>query len=252
MSKVTDRLTDQNVINLALQQFEAEKRKKLPSVVVSLTSQGKVYPETHPLRAGTIEMRYMTAYDEDILTNSSYMKQGILFDKLLEAIILTPVKVNEIAEVDKFGLILNARILAYGADYDVVVKDPKTGNELKRTINLSNVLKSKPITLQPDKNGEFVYQVDNSTTLKYKLLINESTTTVSDLLKKIITQINDTRDPAAIENFIRYEFLAMDAKRFRKHIQEVTPDLDLTVEIEGEDGSTFSTGFPIGPELFWF
>lgn len=252
MSKVTDRLGDQNVINLALQQFEAEKRKKLPSVIVSLTSQGKVYPETHPLRGGNIEMRYMTAYDEDILTNASYMKQGILFDKLLEAIILTPVKITDIAEVDKFGLIINARILAYGADYDVIVKDPKTGNELQRTINLSNILKPKPVTLQPDKNGEFDYRVNDSITLKYKLLVNTPTTTVSDLLKSIITQVNDTRDPLAIENFIRYEFLALDAKRFRKHVQEITPDLDLNVEIEGEDGSTFTTGFPIGPELFWF
>lgn len=251
MSKVTDRLSNQDVINLARQQYETDKRKKLPSVVVALTSLGQIYPEKHPLRAGTIEMRYMTAYDEDILTNSSYMKQGILFDKLLEAIILTPIKISDIADVDKFGLILNARILAYGPDYEVVVKDPQTGNELNRTINLSSI-KPKPINLQPDKNGEFDYQIDNSVSIKFKLAVSNTTNTVSDLLKTIITQVGESRDSDIIDNFIRYEFLALDAKRFRKHVQEMTPDLDLTVEIEGEDGSTFKTGFPIGPELFWF
>ena len=95
------------------------------------------------------------------------MKQGILFDKLLEAIILTPIKISDIADVDKFGLILNARILAYGPDYEVVVKDPQTGNELNRTINLSSI-KPKPINLQPDKNGEFDYKVNDDITLTSK------------------------------------------------------------------------------------
>ena len=84
MSKVTDRLENQGIINLARQQFESEKRSKLPSVIVSLASAGKIYPKNHVLRDGIIEMRYMTAYDEDVLTNASYIREGVVFDKLLE------------------------------------------------------------------------------------------------------------------------------------------------------------------------
>ena len=81
MSKVTDRLDSQNIINLARQQYENQQKSKLPSIIVPLASAGKLYPADHILREGKVEMRYMTAYDEDILTNMSYIKNGVVFDK---------------------------------------------------------------------------------------------------------------------------------------------------------------------------
>lgn len=252
MTKVTDRLDNQNLINLARQQFEADKRKKLPSEIVTLASGGKIYPADHVLRSGQVEMRYMTAYDEDILTNTSYIKNGVVFDKLLESIILTDVPINEIAEADRFGLIIHARILAYGADYPVTVQDPKTENIISRTINL-RTLTHKPFNLQPTDNGEFEYQVNSDTVIYFKYPNKEvESLKVSEYLKTIITQVNDSRDEAVIDDFIRYRFLSQDAKPFRKFVTENEPGLNLNVEIEGEDGSTFTSRFPIGPELFWF
>ncbi len=252
MTKVTDRLDNQNLINLARQQFEEDKRKKLPSELVSLTSGGKIYPIDHVLRSGQVEMRYMTAYDEDILTNASYIKNGVVFDKLLESILLTDVKVNEIAEADRFGLIIHARILAYGAEYAVTVEDPKTNNVISRSINL-RTLTPKPFTLQPNDNGEFEYRINTDATIYFRYPNKEvESLKVSDYLKTIITQVNDSRDEAVIDDFIRYGFLSQDAKPFRKFVSENEPGLNLNVEIEGEDGSTFTSRFPIGPELFWF
>ena len=252
MSKVTDRIDNQNIINLARQQFETQKRSKLPSVIVPLASGGNIYPVDHVLRVGTVEMRYMTAYDEDILTNSTYIKNGVVFDRLLESVIMTDVAVSDIAEADRFGLIINARILAYGPEYAVTVTDPKTKNILNRVIDLRK-LTFRPFTLKPNDAGEFEYQVSSDTTIWFKYPNKDvETDTVSDYLKNIITQVNDSRDATAIEDFIRYEFFAADAKQFRKFVSENTPGLNLIVEFEGEDGSTFSAGFPIGPELFWF
>jgi hypothetical protein len=88
MSTHTNKI-DSNIIEIAKQRYESKQRSKLPSIIVSLASAGKIYPESSPLRAGQIEMRYMTAYDEDILTNTSYIKNGVVFDKLLESIIVT-------------------------------------------------------------------------------------------------------------------------------------------------------------------
>ncbi len=252
MSKVTDRIDNQNIINLARQQFETQKRSKLPSVIVPLASAGKIYPIHHALRCGTVEMRYMTAYDEDILTNSTYIKNGVVFDRLLESIIMSDVAVSDIAEADRFGLIINARILAYGPEYAVTVSDPKTKNMLNRVIDLRK-LTFRPFTLQPDDSGEFEYEINSDTTIRFKYPNKDiESETVSEYLKNIITQVKDSRDPETINEFIRYEFFAADAKRFRKFVTENMPGLNLTVEFEGEDGSTFSAGFPIGPELFWF
>lgn len=252
MSKVTDRLDNQQIIDLAKKQYETQQRSKLPSVIVQLPSGGNVYPKNHPLRSGTIEMRYLTAYDEDILTNSSYIKNGVLFKKLLESIILTPVEVDEISSVDQFALIINARILAYGPDYAVTVIDPSTKNPLQRVVNLAK-LKAKPFSLVCDDAGEFEYKVNSEYVLKFKFPYDEiEYETVSSYLKAIITQVNDSRNPSDIETFIRYHFMSIDAKPFRKYVADNTPGLDFNVEFEGENGSTFTATFPIGPELFWF
>ena len=252
MSKLTERLENQGIINLARQQFESEKRSKLPSVIVPLASAGKIYPKNHVLRDGIIEMRYMTAYDEDILTNSSYIKNGVVFDKLLESIILTPISINEIAEADRFGLIISARILAYGHEYHVTIEDPSTKNTIERVIDLRE-LKPKSFTLESNDDGEFEYIVNDGYTIYYRYPTKETESeTVSEYLRNIITQVNEDRSQSSIDEFIRYQFMSIDAKKFRKFVAENSPGLDLTVTIEGEDGSTFKTGFPVGPQLFWF
>ena len=253
MSKVTDRYDQQNIINLARQQYETDRRKKLPSIIVPLVSAGKVYPQSNPMRQGTVEMRHMTAYDEDILTNTTYIKSGVVFDKLLESIILTPIAIKDICDVDKLGLILNARISAYGSEYNVIVKDPETGNSLNRTIDL-NSIQSKPYNKEADENGEFEYKINDSYTLKYKLygISTTDTTSIIGYLKSIITQVNSTRNKSDIDEFIQYDFLANDSRIFRKHVVDNTPELDLMIDFEGENGSTFQAGFPFGPDLFWF
>ena len=252
MSKMTDRLSNQDIVTLAKKQYETEKRSKLPSVIVPLCSKGLVYPELHPLRAGSVEMRYMTAYDEDILTNISYRTNGIVFDKLLESIIISAIDVKDISIVDKFGLIINARILAYGAEYPVSVTNPVTKKTYQRVIDLKT-LTIKDFTLIPDVNGEFDYKVNDEYSLKFKFSSDDSTSgTVSEFLTKTITQINDSRNATDIENFIRYDFLSFDAKKFRTYVSNNTPGIDLMIEFEGEEGDTFKSLFPVGPELFWF
>lgn len=253
MTQFSDQLDKQTLINLARNKYDVAQRSKLPSVVVKLTSGGKIYPESHPLRSGTIEMRHMTAYDEDILTNVSYIREAILFDKLLEAIIVSPIDIADISPVDKDGLIVNARILAYGSDYPVQVTDPKTGVSLNRIIDLKNI-QPTPFELQSDANGEFSYELSPTRHIKfsYQHFEIKDDTKISDLLQNIITQVGDTRKSEDIENFIRYEFLAGDAKQFRNYVGKHKPTLDLTYEFEGEAGDTFRAGFQLGTNLFWF
>ena len=76
MATHTDRYNNENLINVAKQKYETSQRSTLPTEIVYLPSKGIIYPKTSPLREGKIEMRYMTAYDEDILTNQSYLQDG--------------------------------------------------------------------------------------------------------------------------------------------------------------------------------
>jgi hypothetical protein len=252
MAKLTDRYENKNLINLAKNKYEQKQKSGIPAEIVTLTSQGKVYPETSPLRSGKIEMRYMTAYDEDILTNNSYITEGVVLDKLLEALIVTDIDINEIAQVDKDGLVLNARILSYGADYNVQVTDPKTKNVIKRTIDLSKI-KTKTIDIESDERGEFLYETE-SLQIKFKFPTStqsNKTKTISEYLSNSITEINGKRKQSEIDQFIRYEFLVKDSKQFQNYIIENTPSIILEYEFEGEDGGAFTAGFPIGPDFFW-
>jgi hypothetical protein len=257
MSRTTDRINSpQNLINLAREQFEAQQRSQLPSIVIELPSKGKTYPQTHPLSDGIVEMRYPTAYDEDILTNSSYIKQGVVIDRLIESLCITKFDINDLIVADKEKLILSARILAYGPEYPVVVKDPKTKNDLNRIVDLHKITSSE-LTLDSDENGEFEYEIDETTKLKFilptaKILNNLSDDhAISDLLNGIIREVNGDRNVESIKTFTRYQFLSEQSKQFRRYVGDHTPKIDTTYEFEGEDGGTFAAGFQFGPDLFW-
>jgi len=95
-----------------------ENKFSIPTEVVDLPSQGLVYPETSPLSEGKIEMKYMTAKEEDILTNQSYIQKGTVLDELIKSLIQTPgVKYEDLVVGDKNALLVAARILGYGKDY---------------------------------------------------------------------------------------------------------------------------------------
>ena len=77
----------------------------LPTEEVTLPSKGLLYPEGSPLRSGKITMKYMTAKEEDILTNQNYIKNGTVIDKLLQSLIVDMTKVEDLLIGDAFLLI---------------------------------------------------------------------------------------------------------------------------------------------------
>jgi hypothetical protein len=261
MTQVTNRLSKQDIINIAKRDYEASQRSMLPSEIVNLPSKGQLYPESSPLRNGQLEMRYMTAYDEDILTNASYIKEGVVLDKLIDSLIVTPgITISDIAQVDRDALLIQARILSYGAEYPVIVTDPSTGQTTNKTVDLTQ-LTHKPFDLQSDENGEFSYRVQILTQtydIKFAFLSIEQTkkisenNTISDLLKNMIRQVDDSRDAQDIESFIRFKFLAREAKQFRTYVFDNMPGVNLEYTFQGETGGTFSAGFQIGSDFFWF
>ena len=109
-----------------------------PSELIDLPSGGKIYDKTSPLSSGQIEIKYMTAREEDILTSQNLIKKGVVVDKLLEALILTDgISLNDLLLGDKNAIMVASRILAYGAEYTTQIIDPDTNEKIKFTFDLS-------------------------------------------------------------------------------------------------------------------
>ena len=260
MTKISTRVADQNLVELAKQNYEKKQVSKIPGVLVNLPSAGQVYPSTNVCHEGVLEMRYMTAFDEDILTNASYIREKVLWDKLLEALVITPgFNVKTLIEADKEWLIISARIHGYGAEYPVTVKDPD-GNILNRVVQL-NKLMPPPCELQSDENGEFEYDIDENWKLKYRYLpasvLNNipEDAAISYFLEQSVREVNGNRDPHFIHNFLKLQMSPIESRTFRKHIQQTTPVVNLSYEFiyttkEGKE-EAFHSGFQLGPDFFW-
>ena len=96
----------------------AEDKRRFPTEVVDLPSKGLLYSKDSPLASGTIELKYMTAKEEDILTSRNLIQKGIVLDKLLESVIVDEkVSLDDLLLGDKNAIMIATRVLGYGKDY---------------------------------------------------------------------------------------------------------------------------------------
>ena len=97
---------------------------QFPSEVIDLPSEGKLYPEGSPLREGKLELKYMTAKEEHILTSQNLIKKGLVIDQLLNSLIINHgITTKDLYLGDKNAIMVAARILAYGPEYRVSIDD---------------------------------------------------------------------------------------------------------------------------------
>jgi hypothetical protein len=243
---------------------------KIPTETVTLPSKGLLYPETSPLAKGELEMKYMTAKEEDILTNSNYLKNGTVIDKLLQALIVTPIDYNELLIGDKNAVLIAARVLGYGKDYSFKYTNPN-GQEAETTVDLSK-LEDKVVDESLFKRGsnEFQFTLPHSGNLiTFKLLthgdeqkieaeikglkkINPNTTTdITTRLKHMITSVEGKRDQKDIREFVDTYLLAKDAKALRDHYNKVSPDINMIFKPEDENYTGEGINIPISLNFFW-
>ena len=143
---------------------EAKKTEhKFPSEVIDLPSGGKPYGSDSPLKDGKLELKYMTAKEEDILTSQNLIKKGVVLDKLLDSLILTPgVDSRSLIIGDKNAVMVAARILAYGPEYSAEITNPVTGVSFKYEFDLSAYEgENIRIAFHYVGNDSFVLQTDS-------------------------------------------------------------------------------------------
>lgn len=243
-----------------------ESKFKLPTETVELPSKGLLYPEDSPLAKGEIEMKYMTAKEEDILTNTNYISNGTVIDKLLQSLIVTEgVDYNQLLIGDKNAIMVAARILSYGKDYTFTYNDEEV------TVDLSE-LNSKEIDyskLESRKN-EFEFNLPaTGNVVTFKLLTHgdektidreitglkkinkESSPEVTTRLKHMITSVNGLREAKDIREFVDGFLLAKDARALREEYNNINPDVNLTFDYEGINGVEEGVNMPINLNFFW-
>ena len=249
-----------------------EQTQQFPTEEVTLPSKGLPYPEESLLNKGVIEMKYMTAREEDILTNQNLIQNGTVIDKLLQSLIITPCDYNELLIGDKNAILVAARILGYGQDYTFKYTNPNTGEEENVTVDLTKsndkVLNDSLIvngknefefTLPTSKipvTFKFLTQNDENkiaSELKGLKKINKgSSNELTTRMKYLITSVNGDYEKKTIREFVDGNFLARDARALRDYISKSMPDIDLTYDIEFEDGSVVENiTLPISINFFW-
>lgn len=240
-----------------------EKQYDFPTEEVELPSKGLVYSKENPLSSGKVTMRYMTALHEDILTNQNYIRNGTVIDKLLSSLIVSNVDYNDLVVGDKNAIMIAARVLGYGKNYEFTHEGQLV------TIDLTKI-ENKEFNPEKENVNEFEYVLPTTgIKLVYKLLNNhddkliqaeikglkklnkESNASLSTRLKYMILSFNGETEKSKIHKFVDNQFIARDSKAFRKHLRDTQPDVHLMFSHEGINGVEEDVEIPITTTFFW-
>jgi hypothetical protein len=253
------------------------QKSKFPTEIIDLPSKGLLYPLDNPLSQGQIEMKYMTAKEEDILTSQSYIKTGVVLDKLFRALIIgngEGVKVNysDLIMGDKNAIMIAARVLGYGKDYEATINTP-SGGKITEVIDLTTLMdKEFDVSLITPHQNEFEFELPASKRIiKFKILNQKDQQNIEEELKGLkkinkggldaslstrlmhcITAIDGDTSRASIRNFVNFEFLARDSRSFREHLKQIQPDIDFKISCwDDETNESFEVDLPININFFW-
>jgi hypothetical protein len=241
-----------------------EQTTKFPTETIELPSEGILYPADSPLASGKLEMKYMTAKEEDILTNQNYIKQGIVIDKVLQSLITTKIDIDDLLIGDKNAIIVASRVLGYGKDYSFMYKGQEVTVDLS---TLENKYLDKSLMIGGKNEFEFILpHTENKVTFKLltekdqkaidrdlaglKKISPNSSAEVSTKLRHTLLSVNGNYDKKDINDFIDNHLLAKDSRELRKYILSVSPDVDLTTMVN-INGVEEDIDIPIGLNFFW-
>lgn len=239
-----------------------------PTETIDLPSKGIFYPEGSPLRGGQIELYYMTAKHEDILTSPNLIQKGVVLDRFMDAIIATKgVKTTDLLVGDLNAVMVAARILGYGKDYDVSLECPSCGKVTEQQVNLAELgvtnepseasLKEFKIVLPLSKAEVVVKLLTRGDELTIEKEVKSLKKINSDVeaeattrLKAMIVSVNGDSSKPTIWNFVD-NLLVRDARYLREKYRSMVPDINFNVQLDCSCGSADQARLPIGANFFW-
>ena len=239
---------------------------KFPTEMVELPSKGYFYVDGHPLAKGKVEVKYMTAKEEDILTSQNLIQQGLVIDKLLQSLIVDKsIKLDDMLIGDKNAIMVAARVLGYGKDYQFTYDDEEQSVDLSTLepveLDFSKFTKGKnEFNFKlPNSEREIVFklltqkdenEVDSELVARKKLNKHQSTE-LTTRMKKMILSVDGNSDRTFINNFVDIEFLSRDSLAFRQYLAEITPDVDMSTKVVNSAGEELEVTIPVTLRFFW-
>ena len=246
--------------------------RKFPTETIDLPSKGWFYDPDSPLASGQVELKYMTAREEDILTSLNLIQKGVVLDRLLRAVVVTPkVNVDDLLVGDKNGILLASRILAYGKDYPSTITCRACGEVNAVIVDLTQ-LDEKDIA-EPEDKGKNEFEITLPITKKtvvfralthgdddkinkeieaQKKISGDVEYTQSTRLKYMIVSVDGDTTEEVIRNFVDNELISRDARLLRQEYAKVIPDVDMTFDFTCNDcNDQRRISVPLGIDFFW-
>ena len=248
----------------------------VPTDFVELPSQGKYYPENHPLHGQeSIEIKQMTAKEEDILTSRTLLRKGIALDRVLQSVILNKnVNTDSMLVGDRNAIIVAMRIAGYGSEYITKVTCPVCQTTQEHAFHLHEVdvyrgEDAVDYDVQDNGNGTFDVELPRTkVNVTFKLLTGQDEKrllramensrkrkspekTITTQLKSMIVGVNGDNSQQAI-NYLIDNMPSMDSRHLRLVYRLTTPNVDLTQTFEcAECGHEEDMEVPLTAEFFW-
>lgn len=244
---------------------------QFPTQNIELPSKGYFYPEESLLSKGYVELKYMTAREEDILMSQNLIRKGVVLDKLLQSLIVTPIKYEELLIGDKNAILVAARILAYEKDYNATLSCPQCGEQNSVKVDLAK-LDTQDGDESKFQKGSSVAEVElpkSKKTVKVKLLTHADEQFISrelegykklktgvdpeitTRLKRMIISVDGDSERKTINEFV-INMLSRDSLFLRRFLKDNMPDIDLSFDFQCESCSHGEKlPIPIGTEFFW-
>ena len=243
-----------------------------PTELVELPSKGLLYSEGHPLhKQEEIEIKLMTAKEEDILVNQSLLKKGVALDRMLQAIIVNKkIKLDDLLVSDKNAIVIASRISAYGSDYKAKVNCPSCGTASDYEFDLED--KEIKYLYEHDRddititeNGNFLVTLPKTKVdVEFRLLRgrdekrlvqlnkkNKGLVPLTEQFKSFITAVNGVSDRNLIDQFVDV-MPAYDSKFLRTVYADAVPAVNLEQYFEcSECGHSQDMEVPFTVEFFW-
>lgn len=240
---------------------------------VPLPSRGVIYSHNSSVYGQeTIDIKPMTAREEDILTSRAYIKNGTVITELIKSCLIDKsIDVDNLISGDRNALMISLRITGYGSDYDVECDCPKCNTKSRQTFNLSE-LSIKRLEIEPVSEGSNLFEVElpvSKKTVIVKFLtghdekeitvLNERKkklglqydTFITDRLSFSIVSINGITDKNKINHFIK-EMPARDSLALRKFLDNNEPGVDMSVKMNCPSCHEESDiKLPMGISFFW-
>jgi hypothetical protein len=247
---------------------EQTQEFKFPTEMIDLPSGGKLYPKDSSLSSGKVEIKYMTAKEEDILTSQNLIKKGVVVDRLLSSLLVDKqINVDDLLIGDKNAIMVACRILAYGPEYKTRVVHPETGEEFEYQFDLSECpfrelsgdydysKNSIELTLPVSKINVSIRPITGhdekiiNKTIKSANKLGSTSPEITTRLRQCIVSVNGEEKRSVVNSFVE-NCLSKDSLHIRNELKKITPDIELTQEIEWE-GEVVDIDIPMTVDFLW-